>query len=178
MTFLRIVKAGVVLITLLILQLELFASIRFFGVMPEIMLGAAVVSGWHGGPTDGAIFGFSSGFLVDLYLASPMGLSALSYALIGYLVGIISELIAEDVEKIVRTVISLVGIILGLVTFVLFGELIAEPNLYNKNFGKILVVGGLYTGLFIPVLHFLLEWVFHQSNYRNNQIAMARVQRN
>ena len=58
MTFLRIVKAGVVLIILLILQLELFASIRFFGVMPEIMLGAAVVSGWHGGPTDGAIMGF------------------------------------------------------------------------------------------------------------------------
>ena len=178
MNFLRVVKSGVVLITLLILQLELFASIRFFGVMPEIMLGAAVVSGWHGGPTDGTLLGFSSGFLVDLYLASPMGLSALSYALIGYLVGIISELIAEDVERIVRTVISLVGIILGLVTFVLFGELIAEPNLYNKNFGKILVVGGLYTGLFIPVLHFLLEWVFHQSNYRNNQIAMARVQRN
>tara|TARA_Y100001936_G_scaffold119454_1_gene116885 strand:- start:1672 stop:2208 length:537 start_codon:yes stop_codon:yes gene_type:complete len=178
MTFLRAVKAGVVLVILLILQLELFASIRFFGVMPEIMLGAAVASGWHGGPNDGAIMGFTSGFLVDLYLASPMGLSALSYALIGYLLGIISELIAEDVERIVRTVISLVGIVLGLITFVLFGELIAEPNLYNKNFGKILVVGGLYTGLFIPVLHFLMEWVFHQSNYRNSQIAMTRVQRN
>ena len=86
MTFLRTVKAVAVLIILLILQLELFASIRFFGVMPEIMLGAAVASGWHGGPTDGAIMGFASGFLVDLYLASPMGLSALSYAVIGYLI--------------------------------------------------------------------------------------------
>ena len=84
MTFLRVVKAGVVLVILLILQLELFASIRFFGVMPELMLGAAVASGWHGGPNDGAIMGFVSGFLVDLYLASPWGLSALSYALIGY----------------------------------------------------------------------------------------------
>ena len=45
MTFLRVVKAGVVLVILLILQLELFASIRFFGVMPELMLGAAVASG-------------------------------------------------------------------------------------------------------------------------------------
>ncbi len=178
MTFLRVVKAATVLLVLLILQLELFASIRFFGVMPEIMLGAAVASGWHGGATEGAVMGFISGFLIDLYLASPIGLSALTYALIGYLLGIISELIAEDVERIVRTVISLIGIVLGLVTFVLFGELIAEPNLYNKNFGKILVVGGLYTGLFIPVLHFLMEWVFHQSNFRNNQIAMARPQRN
>ncbi|MBD30100.1 MAG: rod shape-determining protein MreD [Acidimicrobiaceae bacterium] len=178
MSFLRTVKEVLVLIVLLILQLELFASIRLFGVMPEIMLGAAVAAGWHGGPTDGAVIGFLSGFLVDLYLASPMGLSALTYALIGYLIGMISELIAEDVERIVRTVISLVGIVLGLVTFVLFGELIAEPNLYNKNFGKILVVGGLYTGLFIPVLHFLMEWVFHQSSYRNNQIPMNRMQRN
>ena len=44
---------------------------------------------------------WASGFLVDLYLASPLGLSALTYALIGYLLGIISELIAEDVERIV-----------------------------------------------------------------------------
>ena len=33
MTFLRVIKAGVVLVILLILQLELFASIRFFGVI-------------------------------------------------------------------------------------------------------------------------------------------------
>ena len=41
MTFLRALKAVAVLVVLLILQLELFASIRFFGVMPEMMLGAA-----------------------------------------------------------------------------------------------------------------------------------------
>ena len=101
----------------------------------------------------------------------------MSYALISYVIGIVSELIAEAVEKIVRSVISLVGIVLGLVIFVVFGELIAEPNLYNKNFGKILVVGGLYTGLFIRPLHFFMEWVFHQNNYQNNQFAMSRVRR-
>ena len=177
MTLVRVGKATLVLFVILVLQLELFANIRFFGVMPEIMLGAAVASGWHAGPREGAVSGFVSGFLVDLYLATPLGLSALSYALISYVIGIVSELIAEDVEKIVRSVISLVGIVLGLVTFVAFGELIAEPNLYNKNFGKILVVGGLYTGLFIRPLHFLMEWVFHQNSYQNNQFAMSRAQR-
>ena len=171
-------KAILVLIILLILQLEIFASVRFFGVMPEIMLGAAVVSGWHGGPIEGAFVGFISGFLIDLYLPTPLGLSALTYALVGYLLGIISELIAEDVERIVRSVISLVGVVLGLVVFVLFGELIAEPNLYNKNFGKVLVVGGLYTGAFMPLLHILMEWVFHKTTYKSTQIAISRPQRN
>ena len=111
-------------------------------------------------------------------MPTPLGLSALTYALVGYLLGIISELIAEDVERIVRSVISLVGVVLGLVVFVLFGELIAEPNLYNKNFGKVLVVGGLYKGAFMPLLHILMEWVFHKSTYKNTQIAISRPQRN
>ena len=169
MSMFRLIKALFVITLVLILQLELFSNIRFFGVMPELMLGLAIASGWHGGPSNGALTGFVCGFAVDLYLATPLGLSALSYALIGYLLGVLAEIVAEDVERIVRLIISIAAIALGLTLFVFFGELIAEPNLYNKNFGKILVVGALYTGLFIPVLHYLMSWVFHGNTYQGSQ---------
>ena len=87
-----------------------------------------------------------------------------------------AEIVAEDVEKIVRLVISIATVAFGLVLFVLFGELIAEPNLYNKNFGKILVVGSLYTGIFIPVLHYLMSWVFYEAQYPTNQRTINRSQ--
>ncbi len=176
MSMFRLIKALFVITLVLILQLELFSNIRFFGVMPELMLGLAIASGWHGGPSNGALTGFVCGFTVDLYLATPLGLSALSYALIGYLLGVVAEIVAEDIERIVRLIISIAAIALGLTLFVLFGELIAEPNLYNKNFGKILVVGALYTGLFIPVLHYMMSWVFHESTYQGNQRPMNRSQ--
>jgi len=176
MLIFRFIKALFVITLVLILQLELFSSIRFFGVMPELMLGLAVASGWHGGPSNGALTGFVCGFSVDLYLATPLGLSALSYALIAYLIGIVAEIVAEDVERIVRLIISIASVALGLVLFVLFGELIAEPNLYNKNFGKILVVGALYTGLFVPLLHYMMSWVFHEGSHAGNQRPINRSQ--
>ncbi len=165
MAIIRLLKCALVVGIVLILHLELFANIRFFGVMPELMLGLAITAGWHGGPSSGAIIGFASGLLVDMYIATPLGLSALTYALIAYLLGVVAELLAEDVERIVRTVISITSVSLGLVVYVLFGELIAQPNLYNRNFGKILVVGALYTGFFIPALHYLMAWVFHENKY-------------
>jgi len=176
MSIFRLIKALFVITLVLILQLELFSNIRFFGVMPELMLGLAIASGWHGGPSNGALTGFVCGFTIDLYLATPLGLSALSYALIGYLLGIVAEIVAEDIERIVRLIISIAAIALGLTFFVFFGELIAEPNLYNKNFGKILVVGALYTGLFTPVLHYMMSWVFHESTYSGNQRPINRSQ--
>jgi len=176
MPLFRVIKSLFVITLVLILQLELFSNIRFFGVMPELMLGLAIASGWHGGPSNGALTGFVCGFTVDLYLATPLGLSALSYALIGYLLGIVAEIVAEDIERIVRLIISIAAIAFGLTLFVFFGELIAEPNLYNKNFGKILVVGALYTGLFTPVLHYMMSWVFHESTYSGNQRPINRSQ--
>ena len=78
MVFLRFLKGFLVLSLVLILQLELFASIRFFGVMPELMLGIAITAGWNGGSSRGAVVGFISGMSIDLYLATPLGLSALT----------------------------------------------------------------------------------------------------
>ena len=176
MVFLRFLKGFLVLSLVLILQLELFARIRCFGVMPALMRGIAITAGWNGGSSRGAVVGFISGMSIDLYLATPLGLSALTYSIIGYLIGIVAEIVAEDVEKIVRLVISIATVAFGLVLFVLFGELIAEPNLYNKNFGKILVVGSLYTGIFIPVLHYLMSWVFYEAQYPTNQRTINRSQ--
>ena len=176
MLMIKLLKGLFVIALVLIFQLELFARIRFFGVMPELMLGVAIASGWNGGPSAGAITGFVSGLAIDLYLATPLGLSALTYALVGYLIGIVAEIVAEDVERIVRLVISITAVALGIIVYVIFGELIAEPNLYNKNFGKILVVAALYTGIFMPILHYALAWVFHQNTQTGHQRPLNRSQ--
>ena len=44
-------------------------------------------SGMVAGPRDGALCGFFIGFVYDLMLRTPFGLSALAYALIGYAAG-------------------------------------------------------------------------------------------
>ena len=51
----------------------------------RINLAAAVA--YYGGPQLGAIYGFTAGIAIDCFLTTPMGLSALSFALVGYGVG-------------------------------------------------------------------------------------------
>ena len=158
-----VIKNGIVLLFLLLLQLELFSSMRFFGVMPELLLASAIAAGWYGGPTSGAIVGFSSGLFYDFYLATPLGLNALTYAIVGYLLGQIAVFLSDEAEWIIRITISVSAVAVGLVLFVTFGELIAEPNLYNQNFGKILVISSLYTGLLMVPIHFMMAWAFGAS---------------
>ena len=161
MAAVSVIKNAIAIIFLLILQLELFSSLRFFGVMPELVLAGAIAAGWYGGPVGGAVVGFTGGLFYDMYLATPLGLNALTYALIGYLLGQIANFLSEDAELIIRLIISFAAVSVGLLMFVTFGELLVQPNLYNKRFGKVLVISSLYTGLLMMPIHFLMAWAFN-----------------
>ncbi len=162
------IKNGIVILALLVLQLELFSSLRFFGVMPELLLAAAIAAGWYGGPLGGAVVGFSSGLFYDFYLATPLGLNALTYAIVGYLLGQVAAFLSDEADWIIRITISVAAVTIGLLLFVTFGELIAEPNLYNRSFGKILVIASLYTGLLMIPVHYMMAWAFGASRFLNS----------
>ena len=54
------------------------------------MLLVAVAGGLVGGPVRGAVLGFAAGIAIDVFLRTPMGLSALVFTLVGYGVGVVS----------------------------------------------------------------------------------------
>ncbi len=151
-------RSAALLVLVLVLQLELFSEVRLFGVMPELMLGLSVAAGWQGGPERGAILGFIAGGLYDVFLPTPLALNAITYAAVAYTVGIIAEPIALGAERIIRRLFGLAGVAVGLVTFVVLGELLGEANLYNDDFRRILLVASLYTALLMPLLHIGARW--------------------
>lgn len=153
------IKAGIVLIVVLVFQVELFSDMRFFGIMPELLLGAAIAGGWAGGPDRGAIVGFSAGMLYDLYLPTPLALSALSYMLIGFAVGTISAGIAESGEKPLRRAVSFVALPIGITLFIVLGELLGQ-DLYTDTFVKLIIIATLYTALLLGPVHLGMRWAF------------------
>lgn len=166
MTASLVLKSTAALIVALVLQLELFSEIRVFGVMPEIMLGLAVAAGWQGGPVRGAVVGFVGGAMYDVFLPTPLALSALTYAVVGYAVGVVSEPIAEGAERLVRRLFGLGAVAVGMVLFVIVGELLGEPNLYTSDFRKILVIASLYTAVLMPMLHRVANWALREPGPR------------
>ena len=81
---LRRIRLVLVVITLVVLQTTVVTHLRVFDAVPNLLLVAAVAMAYDSGPLSGALFGFAGGLCVDLFLTTPLGLSALSYASVSY----------------------------------------------------------------------------------------------
>jgi rod shape-determining protein MreD len=81
-------RAALVLVAALLLQISVVSDLRVAGAVGDLMLVVVVAAGLTGGADRGAAYGFAAGVLYDLVLDTPFGLSALTYALIGYAVGL------------------------------------------------------------------------------------------
>ena len=153
------VKTAIVLVVVLVFQVELFSDLRFFGVMPELLLGAAIAGGWNAGPERGATVGFCAGMLYDLYLPTPLALSALSYMLVAFAVGVVSSGIAEAGETPIRRAVSFVALPIGITLFIVLGELLGQ-DLYTSGYVKLVIIATIYTGLLMPPVHAGMRWAF------------------
>jgi rod shape-determining protein MreD len=81
-------RAVLVVVVALLLQLSFVADVRVAGAVGDLMLVVVVAAGLTGGADRGATYGFAAGVAYDLVLDTPFGLSALTYALVGYAVGL------------------------------------------------------------------------------------------
>lgn len=80
-------RLPLVLLLVLTVQKSLLSDIDVRDVRPDALLLFAVCAGLVGGSEVGAVVGFVTGLIADLFLLAPLGLSALVFALVGYAVG-------------------------------------------------------------------------------------------
>jgi rod shape-determining protein MreD len=83
-----VLRAAAVLVAALLLQITLVSDLRVAGAVGDLLLVVVVAAGLTGGADRGVTYGFAAGLLYDLALDTPFGLTALTYALVGYAVGL------------------------------------------------------------------------------------------
>lgn len=83
----RLAPMGAVLLTGLVLHAGVVPHLAVWGVAPDVLLVAVVAVALTCGSRAGAGFGFAAGLGADVFLASPLGTSALAYTLLGHVVG-------------------------------------------------------------------------------------------
>lgn len=83
-------RAGMLtlLLVALVAQTTFFPHVRVFGIVPDVMLLAVVAVAAREGSEVGVVFGFAAGVSIDLFLEVPLGLSALSYVIVGHAIGL------------------------------------------------------------------------------------------
>ena len=149
-------RLPIMLIGALLLQTTVLARIRFWGVMPDFMLLVAVAAGVTAGATRGAALGFTSGMLIDLFLPTPLGLSALVFTLVGYGVGVANTGVLRAAWYI-PVLTAGAGSVGGVVLYALAGSVLGE-QMINGHLVTIALVVGVCNAVLAPVAVKFVDW--------------------
>jgi rod shape-determining protein MreD len=142
-------RLPVMFLASLLFQTTVLARIRFFGVMPDFMLLVAVAGGITAGPTRGATLGFASGMLIDLFLPTPLGLSALVFTLVGYGVGVANTGVLRSAWYI--PVLTAAGAsVAGVALYALIGSVLGE-QMITGHLVTIAAVVGVSNAVLAPL---------------------------
>src|SRR4051812_47360380 len=150
-------KVPLVLMLFLIVHLTVLDRLHIFGVTPDGMLLLAVVAGIVGGPRVGALMGFFAGLCLDLFLETPMGLSALVFCLVGYAVGNIQGGVLRAAWWI-PVVTTLVASVAGVLLYALVATVVGQPHLVTTHLFVVAAVVGIFNALVAPFALRLVRW--------------------
>jgi rod shape-determining protein MreD len=149
-------RIALLIVLFALMQVSVFTHLRIAGVVPDLGLVLAVAVAYRFGPEAGAITGFAAGLLYDLFLETPLGLSALSYALTAYGIGIVQS----GMMRSPRWIPPLLGAAAGLIGGFLFlgiGGLAGVAGVWTTRAVVVVVIAAAYDALIAPFVFFLVN---------------------
>ncbi len=149
-------RLPIMFVAALLLQTTVLARMRVFGVMPDVMLLVAICGGITAGATRGATLGFASGMLIDLFLSTPLGLSALVFTLVGYAVGVANTGVLRSAWYI-PVLTAGAASVAGVVLYALVGSMLGE-RMIDGHLVTIAAVVGLWNAVLSPIAVKFVDW--------------------
>jgi rod shape-determining protein MreD len=147
----RFARLALLLIAIVLIQTTILPYLRVFGVVADLGLVATVAVAYREGPETGAIFGFAAGLSMDLFLQTPLGLSALAYALTGYFIGVLQGGMLRSAWW-VSPVLGALGGIIGGLLFIGIGALVGQEQLFVLRSLRVVLIASLLDAIVAPIM--------------------------
>lgn len=127
------VRIALLLVVAILLETTIGNDLRVLGVAPDLMLLLTICAGLTGGTEAGAWVGFWAGLITDLFLTStPLGLSALTYCLVGAAVGALRAAVLPD-ARLIRPAAALLGTVVAVLLWVAIGDVLGQSQLLGAG---------------------------------------------
>lgn len=150
-------RVALVLSAALTLHQSLFVTVRIGDAHPQVMLLAAVVGGLLAGSERGALIGFTAGLLADLFVQTPLGLSALTFALVAFAVGSVQSGIVHTAWWI-GPLTALLASFAGVILYGLLGALIGQAHFVSPHLLGIAAGVGAMNALLAMAMLRAMSW--------------------
>lgn len=152
-------RIAILLLVVTLVQTALGNDMRLLRVAPDLLVLVSICAGLAGGAEAGAIVGFLSGLLMDLFLTStPLGLSALTYCITGAVVGWLRSSVLPE-RNLIIPVAALFGTAGAVLLFVGFGDMLGQHHLLDAGRSWLLRVAGVESAWNV-LLSFPFAWLY------------------
>lgn len=148
--------AGIVL-GAVVLQVCLLSQFSIGGARPDLPLLVVLAAAFTYGADDGAIVGFSAGLLLDVFLSTPFGLTALVFTLVGFAVGSWTASVIRSAWWLSSLAIAAASVV-AVFAHALIGELLGQSMLTDVPILAIVAVVAGANLLLAPVATTLVQW--------------------
>ena len=147
----RRIRLGFVVLACVVLQTTLFTHLQIDGVAPDVGLVAVLAVAYEDGADTGAVFGFIMGLAIDLFLTTPLGLSALSFAVTGYAVGVFQQGVVRTTPWL-APILGGIGGLFGGLLFLTAGAIVGQPGFLSFDSLRIVIIASIYDALIAPLV--------------------------
>lgn len=126
MTAGRLLITSLAVVTAVLLQTTLMATLPLPGAAPDLVVVLVIGFALVEGPMSGLVTGFAGGLLADLPADHQLGRLALAYGLVGYVCGQVQD----DTERstVLPFAVVTLGAVLSLLVFCGEGLLLGDPR--------------------------------------------------
>ena len=147
----RVARIAILLLLCLLVQVMLLPELRLFDAAPDLVLVAVIAVAYYSDPETGAVTGFAGGFLVDLFLRTPLGVSALTFALVGYAIALVRRGMMHH-SRSTYALITGVATLVGGGAYLLLATLLGKEGLLSLHSLQVLVIASLLDALIAPLI--------------------------
>lgn len=157
MSPLRRLRMPLVVVAAFIVQYTILTNLHVDAAQPDLLVLLPIVAAMEGGSQRGAMVGFFVGVLADLYLQTPFGLSALTFTLVGYTVGLLGSALL-DAAAWLTPAIAAAASAGAVVLYAVLYALLGHPWAVHRGLVAAVVVVAVVNGILaIPVAR-VVRW--------------------
>jgi rod shape-determining protein MreD len=152
----RFVRWAPLALALAITQVAVFPGLRMLGVVPDLGLLGAIAVAWNDEPESGAWFAFGAGLFVDCFVTTPLGLTALSWAVVAYALGMSRDVVHRHLP-VQSLVLGFVGGLAAGSLFAVLAILVGADAVQQAHTVRIVLASALYDALLAPFVFGLVR---------------------
>jgi rod shape-determining protein MreD len=156
------IRIGLLLVVTVLIQTTLGSDMRVLQVAPDLMVLVVICAGLTGGTEAGAWVGFWAGLLYDMFLTgTPVGLSALTYLLIGASVGALRSSVLQE-RRALLPLAAFAGTAVAVLLFVGAGDVLGQTQLLGGGRSwliRVMIVEALWGAVLALPAGYVYAWV-------------------